>query len=165
MSKTINRYALTFLGLMVISFVGCSGDGYKLAPVSGIVTVDGQPTADIYVMFSPLPSGDSSIVGPFSSAVTNAAGEFTLKTKQGKSGAVVCFHSVSCQYSDYNPEGTSDLEQAIQEAEATGEDSSALRAKLKTYTSKKSIPSKYGDMKIEVPSSGLTDYKIEIVTK
>lgn len=61
------------LALLLASLVGCSG-GPKPLPVSGVVTLDGQPVADAGVMFFPAESG------PVASGTTDANGKFQLKT-------------------------------------------------------------------------------------
>ncbi|HEV3144277.1 MAG TPA: hypothetical protein VGZ47_10360 [Gemmataceae bacterium] len=81
--------------LVVMLFAGCSREPYRIAPVSGRVTLDGKPLANAAVVFSPLATKDSNDPGPGSGAKTDAAGRFAL-TIVGKEtkGAVVGKHKV-----------------------------------------------------------------------
>ncbi len=74
------------LGLAVV--LGCSG-GPAVNEVEGIVTSGGQPLEKVQVNFYP------KIDGPHSSAVTDAAGKFVLKTTDNRAGAVVGTHKVT----------------------------------------------------------------------
>jgi hypothetical protein len=83
------------LALAVLCLSGCgSSDGYKLAPVSGTITLDGQPLAGASVSFQP--TGGGATPGPGSAAVTDAGGKYELKTAEaeGRPGAVVGAHVV-----------------------------------------------------------------------
>jgi hypothetical protein len=66
----------------------------KYAPVSGKVTLNGQPLANAYVSFQPIAKEGSVEAGPGSSATTDAQGRFTLKLTTGENGAVVGKHRV-----------------------------------------------------------------------
>lgn len=68
--------------------VGCGGSGLKLVPVSGEVTLDGQPVADAAVVFTPLQGG------PPASATTDAQGRYQLATNN-QPGAVPGEHRVT----------------------------------------------------------------------
>ena len=61
------------LALLLTLLTGCGG-GPKPLPVSGVVTLDGQPVADAGVMFCPAENG------PMASGTTDAKGKFQLKT-------------------------------------------------------------------------------------
>lgn len=65
--------------------VGCAGGQGKLGtvPVSGTVTLDGQPVPGATVTFKPKSSD-----GRAASAVTDTNGRFTLTTVQGGDGAL-----------------------------------------------------------------------------
>jgi hypothetical protein len=64
-----------------------------LAPVSGIVTLDGQPVSGVRVTFQP--SGrDVENPGPGSSAFSDASGRYELKTVRDEPGAVPGQHTV-----------------------------------------------------------------------
>ena len=67
------RYIILGLTLFVL---GCDGPSLSVLPVTGTVTLDGQPVENASVTFIPttkLPAG----------GVTDAAGKFTLKTIEG----------------------------------------------------------------------------------
>jgi hypothetical protein len=72
-----------------LSLAGCGGNG-KLAPVSGVVKLNGKPVADVEVIFQPT-SGDSvSAPGPAAFGVTDAEGRYTLKViGEDKMGASI----------------------------------------------------------------------------
>ena len=77
----------------VCLLVGCAGQG--LAPVSGRVTLDGKPAANVHVSFQPMATGGNINPGGGSYAIVDEDGRFTLKTVDGdKRGAVVGKHRV-----------------------------------------------------------------------
>ena len=86
---------------VILSFaclcMGCGSSEYPT--VSGKVTYDGQPLANIEVVFSPL-SDSVDTIAPYSTAVTDEAGVFSLKTRDGQLGAVVGQHRVGFAWSD-----------------------------------------------------------------
>ena len=82
---------LGFAGLLL---AGCEGaDG--IAPVSGVVTLNGAPLPDALVRFQPQPTGSPS------SAITDSSGRFTLKYTRDANGAQVGEHLVAI--STYSP--------------------------------------------------------------
>jgi hypothetical protein len=82
------RFVL-LVGLALIP--GCARSKY--APVSGKVTMDGKPLADVVVMFQP--SGDTLEPVPGSTRRTNENGEYTLTVVgEGINGAVIGPHTV-----------------------------------------------------------------------
>lgn len=86
------RLALIFVTLL--SAVGCGGE-FRLAPVEGVVTLDGEPLANASVYFQPKRNGESPIVGPPSIGVTDSEGRFEMLTTSQSDGAVVGPHVVS----------------------------------------------------------------------
>ena len=74
--------------------VGCSDAAYELAPVSGVVTLDGKPVGQAVVVFQPIGSEDNMTPGPSSSGQADSEGHFALETIQGEPGAVVGNHRV-----------------------------------------------------------------------
>ena len=78
---------------MLIVVAGCSSSPYSLVPVSGTVTLDGQPLAGGVINFQPVGEGTVT-VGPGSTARIDAAGRFSLSTIRGQPGAVVAKHRV-----------------------------------------------------------------------
>jgi hypothetical protein len=84
---------LILLGLLA----GCGG-GVHSSPVSGTVTLDGQPLANALVSFQPISKELNA--GPGSSGQTNDRGEYTLKLTSGGSGAVEGLHKVMIRSGD-----------------------------------------------------------------
>ncbi|HJZ91304.1 MAG TPA: hypothetical protein VKE40_10565 [Gemmataceae bacterium] len=86
-----------FLAVLAIALplaAGCSR-GPATAQVSGRVTLNGQPLANVHVSFQPIAAGNDYNVGGGSYAITDADGKFTLRLVDGeKLGAVVGKHRV-----------------------------------------------------------------------
>lgn len=83
---------------MVLACVlsGCGGGAsYELVPVSGRVTLDGQPLANARVSFQP--ARDQTDTGPGSSGVTDAEGKYVLSVagETETAGAVPGKHMVT----------------------------------------------------------------------
>ena len=77
--------------------VGCGGGSdFDIVPVSGKVTLDGQPLADAVVTFMPQATGSDRDAGPTSWARTDAQGMYELvtATEDETSGAVAGTHQV-----------------------------------------------------------------------
>src|SRR5262245_52492362 len=88
------RCRLIVLGLL-LPLLGCSGEGYKVAAVSGRVTLDGKPLARAYVHFAPIGSKDRIAPGPTSQGRTDSDGRYTLTLDSNRRpGAVVGKHKV-----------------------------------------------------------------------
>lgn len=73
--------AITLLGLACLA-IGCADDG-GLKPVTGLVTLDGQPVGGIDVVFVPVEGGRTNSI-----ARTNAEGRFTLTYTSQHTGAM-----------------------------------------------------------------------------
>ena len=95
---TCSPLSIVLLAATALSFVGC-GDA-SIAPVSGKVTVDGEPVAGIRLVFSPILKEGKSDPGPWSSGLTNEAGEYSLQTRHKNEGAIVGTHTVAFVYDD-----------------------------------------------------------------
>ena len=80
------------IGVAIIAALGCAGKKY--APVSGRVTLNGQPLANATVNFQPIAGEGKIEAGPGSTAKTNEKGEFVLTVDTGEKGAVVGKHRV-----------------------------------------------------------------------
>ena len=70
---------------------GC-GRGPQFADVKGRVTFNGQPLADMEVLF--LPDPKEGTLGPPSSGYTDEKGQYQLATNKDQKGAVVGTHRV-----------------------------------------------------------------------
>jgi hypothetical protein len=79
--------------LAVTCAAGCSGSK-KFAPVSGKVTLNGDPLANATVSFQPIAKEGSIEAGPGSTGTTNDKGEFSLTVATGERGALVGKHRV-----------------------------------------------------------------------
>lgn len=80
------------LGLIVMGTIGgCGSDPYVLAPVSGRITIDGQPVAELRISFEPVGSAERKYPGPESVGITDDDGRYSLKTmaEAPRRGAVV----------------------------------------------------------------------------
>jgi hypothetical protein len=77
--------------LLLATALGCGG-GRKVAPVSGKVTMNGQPLAGAMISFQP--DVDSYEDAPGSTGKTNDKGEYALTASTGESGARVGKHKV-----------------------------------------------------------------------
>jgi len=93
MDRFIQR-SRPLIGLMLLAAAGCGGQPYRLAPVSGRVTLDGAPLADARVGLTPVRQGDQLDAGPGSYATTDAEGCYRLIALHGEEGAVVGPHRV-----------------------------------------------------------------------
>ena len=87
--------------LIVLALRVPAGHG-MMVPVSGVVTLDGEPIANIQVLFQPT-SGTAAdpIFSPGSHGTTNAEGRYKLKWSDG-SGAIYGEHVVTLMYKDPN---------------------------------------------------------------
>lgn len=86
------RILSLFLCLFITTafLTGCgntSSDQPEIAPVTGVVTMDGKPLAGATVRFYPTE-------GRPSAGVTNEKGEYELVYLQGNKGAIIGQHSV-----------------------------------------------------------------------
>jgi hypothetical protein len=88
--------------MLAVASTGCSPSPFNLVPVSGSVSLDGQPLAGGIVNFQPIVAGPGANAGPGSTARIGPDGRYTLATIRGEPGAVVGKHRVKI-YS-YNAE-------------------------------------------------------------
>lgn len=78
----------SLLVLFSVALSGCAGtkDPELVAPVTGIVNINGEPAAGIMVQFVP-DITDESIVVATSQGLTDESGKFILNTTRGTPGA------------------------------------------------------------------------------
>ena len=69
--------------------VGCGSDGPQLAPVEGVVMLEGEPLEGAVVLFQPSEGGKPA------TGLTDAAGKFVLSTHEQGDGAQVGVNKVS----------------------------------------------------------------------
>lgn len=100
---------LATVAAAVFVLAGCNQDPYRVAPVSGLVTLDGKPVGQVAVMFQPMSEGNPN-PGPGSFGITDAEGRYSLKlVGNEKPGGVVGKHKVRFDpYSDEPADPTSD---------------------------------------------------------
>ena len=96
----MNCYTYRALLLLILFGVvaGCSQNTYP--PVSGKVTMDGEPVPSVTVVFTPVGSPSAPNPGPYSTAMTNEQGNFALRTRRDDGGAVPGPHRVGIEYAD-----------------------------------------------------------------
>ncbi len=92
----MSRPLLVAVAVCALPLAGC-GDGPALVPVSGKVTLDGKPLANVWINFQPIAADPKVPPGPGSSAKTDAEGQYTLRVDERKNGAVVGKHKVMIQ--------------------------------------------------------------------
>jgi len=80
------------LALALVLALGCGGK--KFVPVSGRVTLNGQPLAGATVAFQPIAAEGTTEAAPGSAGKTDANGEYTLAASTGANGAWVGKHRV-----------------------------------------------------------------------
>ncbi len=160
---------LSFLGLAALlcisTLAGCKGGGGN-APVSGTVTLDGEPLAGIRVTFFPEPATGNSSPGPYSTAVTDSEGNFSLVDRYGEEGAMVWRHSVEFEWDQLDEAELSDAMEGDGDGKSDSKAVAAAKSKLKKFAK---IPDKYqsgnsGQLYVDVPSGGLTGYKLEMTS-
>ncbi|MCH5377799.1 MAG: carboxypeptidase-like regulatory domain-containing protein [Planctomycetes bacterium] len=82
--------------LLALCSSGCGGGG--LSPVSGKVTLDGQPAANLQVTFMPESEGGASF------AQTDSSGQYSLTHVSGANGAIPGSHLVTIKEVDQEEE-------------------------------------------------------------
>src|SRR5262249_29795995 len=88
------RFPLVF-PVLTLAGLACGCGSYKLAPVSGQVTLNGKPLPNAAVIFQPKRSATST-PGPGSYGKTDEQGRYSLRiVGQDRPGAVVGMHQVS----------------------------------------------------------------------
>lgn len=88
------RRRVVILGTLLTMLVGC-GPAAGLAPVSGVVTIDGKPYPGGKVVFSPTAKEGETVAGQSSFGRPGADGRFTLSTFAPGDGALIGTHTVS----------------------------------------------------------------------
>ena len=102
---------VSLLFLLCIFMSGCSTSEFPLAPVSGVVTLDGQPLQGARLTFQPRSLPGAILAGPPSYGITDAAGRYQLETHHGHTGAVVAIHrvTISTELKKADEGGTNEL--------------------------------------------------------
>ncbi len=132
-----------FVVIAALVIAGCSGGEFPVAPVSGTVTLNGEPLTDAYITFEPRSTRDDGIAGPGSYGKTDSEGKYSLKTYEKQEGAVVGTHRVS-------------IKTLLAEETADGE-SKIIRNEI--------LPNKYhrrSELKFEVSKGGSDSANFEL---
>ncbi len=154
--------ALTFLAMMA----GCGNDG--IAPVSGTVTHNGQPVANVFVVFNPKATGDNHFPGPFSTGITDANGKYRLRTRKGSNGAVIGPHSVGFTWSDVSPIEMALLQEELVAASmAENPEAARAEAEQRIKETKEKMKSRPAlgpprNLDFEVPSGGTSTANFDL---
>lgn len=111
MNKTMQQkfqWLLTVTASLALMGCGESRE-FELAPVSGKVTLNGEPLVGAQVLLQP--TGGSENPGPSSTGLTNESGEYVMKTIDGEEGAVVGHHRVAITSNPFQevPAGDQDV--------------------------------------------------------
>jgi hypothetical protein len=101
MVGSIERRKLCLAASALILLSGCSSKPYELAPVSGVVTLDGKPVPGTVVNFQPM-AENGKTPGPGSTGRCDETGHYVLQTIRDEPGAAAGTHRVRI-YS-YSPE-------------------------------------------------------------
>ena len=166
-TSTFSFAAAVAVGCVALS--GCGGDaGLNTAPVTGTVTLDGEPLEGAAVSFSP--EGD----GHAAAGVTDASGEFVLTTETKGDGAVPGTYQVMVtKYEEEDSEtpaaaaDETDVDAAYAAAEEAGVDISGAGNARATSESNSLVPEKYTNpqtsgLTAEVSEAGVNDYTFEL---
>ena len=152
---TITKPFVVLLAAVALTAIGCGGPKYP--EVSGIVTVGGQPTAKVRVVFNPLSVGDNHSPGPFSVGETDADGRFTMRTRHGDPGAVAGPHIVGFHYADI-----SEQDYNLLETNPRNERRRKRLEEVKQLLADRPVIREDPSHKFEVPSEGTTSADFEI---
>ena len=74
-----------------VACVGCSNQP-EVAPVRGVVMMDGKPLPGGRIMFEPIASGDNKVIGKSAFGEIESDGTFVLMTYEEGDGALVGSH-------------------------------------------------------------------------
>jgi len=146
--------------LCTMCVFGCGKSDY--APVSGVITVNGKPTANIRIVFAPMGTQETNTPGPPSLAVTDAEGRYQLQTRTGDDGAVVGKHDVTFTYADLEPMG--DLKIWLGSAESE-EEAEVVKKKIKILEQEiasRGAISKSSKQTIDIAAEGTQNANFEV---
>ena len=94
----VNKLYLIVAPALFLALAGCGGAEFKMAPVSGKVTLNGQALSDAFVSFEPL----EGMSAPASTGKTDSEGKFSLICPvTNAKGAVVGKHRVRITAAKY----------------------------------------------------------------
>jgi hypothetical protein len=86
--------------MLLATAIGCGPGGPAVAPVSGVITLDGKPLAGARINTQPIAKGNATDIGVGSFAVTDDAGRYALElVDPARPGAIVGSHVVRIRHS------------------------------------------------------------------
>ena len=156
--KKPSRPVVVIFAVALLTVMGCD-DGYP--NVSGMITVDEQPIANVRVVFSPQTVGDNHTPGPWSMGVTDESGRYTLRTRRDESGAVAGPHKVGFEWSDVDFDQMSNLKAE----RLTAQDKEAVVSEIKKLNNKIASRPKIDEdisLDFQVPIEGTSSANFEI---
>ena len=121
MNRSFRRALAWANALLLFCSAGCSSNEPKIVPVSGTVTRNGQPVANITIHFEPEK-------GRPSWGRSDDNGHYTLNYERGRDGAVAGTHKVFVEFRPSGPD----------------EESQMAEGKLKVPQDRRAILDKYG---------------------
>lgn len=93
--KNRPRLAAVLIATVVCGAAGCRRSGPELAPVTGVVTLDGKPVAGKQVSFSPKNFTPNTQSGRSSTGLTDEEGRYELFYTAQRKGALITTHTVT----------------------------------------------------------------------
>jgi hypothetical protein len=146
------------LAALALFAAGCGGGKVSYAPVSGRVTMDGKPLANVHVQYQPMASEGNNNPGPGSYGATDADGRYTLKISSQQvqgDGAVIGKHRVSIG-TILEGEGKIPTDRSLGSEDGT------------PLAGKEIIPERYNQnstLTMDVPAGGRTDANFDLKMK
>jgi len=145
--------SLRFIGLLLaLCLAGCVGSQtpYDTAPVSGVITLDGQPLASARVTFLPIHDSQKGLQScPEAIGETDASGRYSLTTVFGDPGGSVGQNRVMVTTRKFEPDPAS--------AERVKE-TAPERVTTRYFSDKQPLT-------IDVPAKGTRAANFELTTK
>lgn len=120
-------------GLVILATL-VAGCGKSYPNVSGTVTLNGKPVANVNVLFVPVSTKEQPFPGPYAEAVTDSTGKYSLVTRSGKPGAtpglnIVEFYSAGLSGRDFLKESESIMAMADSSTHSKIERSQSAKSK------------------------------------
>lgn len=160
----VKNFRAFFIVAVALFSAGC-GPSSEYPTVSGKVTFDGAPLSKIRVVFNPIPVGNSAVAGPYSTGVTDEEGNFSLKTRNGESGAVGGAHKVGFSWSDIGVTTLSSLKKSLRDSKDSPEDVAKIKSMIAEVEQKlQSRPKLESNLqaKFSVPQEGTDQAVFEL---
>jgi len=90
----MGTHLFSLLLICQVFCVGCAGEsGPELVPVTGTITLDGQPVQHAVIRF--LPDASQGTKGPIALGVVDSSGRFSLTSPGGREGVIQGHHLVT----------------------------------------------------------------------